>query len=103
MPKRSSFNLVNAYMDPKIHDTQHWLGSLAGAVVGLGIFLTYYFFSRIETQTIYKSEEHDDQLGTITTPLPWDMPWWYFVVGIILCMSTASAIACMLSVGLRRR
>ena len=90
--------------DKQIHDNQHWLASMAGFIVGLGIFLTYYFFSRIETHHAIVANvpaiKHNDQ------PLsyyPWKMPWYYFVVGILLCMTTASAIACMLSVGIRPR
>ncbi len=81
--------------DKRIHDTQHKLSSLAGGIVGLGIFVTYYFFSRIETQRNKKSEQREYY--------PWVMPWWYFVVGIFLCMSTASAFGCMLSAGVRPR
>jgi len=30
------------------HDRQHFVASGAGAILGLGIFVLYYFFSRIE-------------------------------------------------------
>lgn len=84
--------------DKNIHDNQHWLSSLAGLIVGLGIFLTYYFFSRIETQNEVHKQKDD-----MRSYYPWEMPWYYFVVGIFLCMCTVSAIACMLSVGIRPR
>jgi hypothetical protein len=74
-------------LDPKIHDMQHWSASLAGGVLGLGIFLTYYFFSRIE-----REEEN-----------AWAMPWWYFVVGILLTVCTGMALACTLSTAIRPR
>jgi hypothetical protein len=88
--------------DQKIHDNQHWLASLAGLIVGLGIFLTYYFFSRIESQC-YTQHAVGAHGQAVQQYYPWEMPWYYFVVGIFLCMTTASAIACMLSVGIRPR
>lgn len=86
------------YWDPKIHDSQHLLSSLAGGILGLGIFLTYYFFSRIESQYAIRLSMEETK-----EKYPWNMPWYYFIVGIFLCMSTASALGCMLSAGIRPR
>lgn len=79
--------------DKRIHDAQHMLSSLAGAILGLGIFVTYYFFSRMESQNEKNNE----------SSYPWEMKWYYYVVGIFLCMSTGMALGCMLSTATRPR
>ena len=104
---------MNSIFDKRIHDPQHLLASLAGAIFGLGIFLTYYFFSRIESQsrrTKFSSAAAGDKVRCLQyespeclCEYPWKMDWYYFVVGIFLCMSTGSALGCMLSVGIRPR
>lgn len=76
------------YPDPYVHDNQHFLASIGGLVLGACVFLTYYFMSRIEAE--YKG-------------FPWLMPWYYYVVGIILFAFTFSALACVLSAAIRKR
>jgi uncharacterized membrane protein YdcZ (DUF606 family) len=79
-------------IDPVSHDSQHYAASMAAMITGLTIFVTWYFFSRVESQARSSS-------GT----LPWDMPWWYFVIGGILAAFAASSIACLLSLAIRPR
>nr|QBK85631.1 MAG: hypothetical protein LCMAC101_02260 [Marseillevirus LCMAC101] len=78
--------------DPVSHDSQHYMASMTAMITGLAIFVTWYFFSRVESQA----------RGGANT-LPWEMPWWYFVVGGILAAFVASSIACMLSLSIRPR
>ena len=78
--------------DLVLHDRQHYVASMVAMITGLSIFVTYYFFSRAESQA---------RGGSNT--LPWDMPWWYFIIGGILAAFTASAIACILSAAIRPR
>lgn len=79
-------------IDPAFHDSQHYAASMAAMITGLTIFVTWYFFSRVESQARSASGN-----------LPWDMPWWYFVIGGILAAYTASSIACLLSLAIRPR
>jgi hypothetical protein len=88
-------------IDPTIHDNQHAWASVAGGIVGLGIFVTYYFMSRMES--IYAPSQKIPGRTEPTREYQWDMPWWYFVVGIIVFAGTGSAIGCMLSVANRPR
>ena len=81
------------YPDPLIHDSQHWVTSIVGMISGISIFVTYYFFSRIESQS-----KNDP-----SNKLPWSMPVWYFVVGAILSAFAVSSIACVLSTAIRPR
>ena len=78
--------------DPTNHDSQHYMASMAAMITGLTIFVTWYFFSRVESQARGGPDR-----------LPWDMPWWYFVVGGILAAFAASSIACLLSLAIRPR
>ena len=78
--------------DPTSHDSQHYAASMAAMITGLTIFVTWYFFSRVESQA----------RGGINV-LPWEMPWWYFVIGGILSAFAASSIACLLSLAIRPR
>ena len=78
-------------IDPVSHDTQHYAASMAAMITGLTIFVTWYFFSRAESH------------ARGTNPLPWNMPWWYFVIGGILAAFAASSIACLLSLAIRPR
>jgi uncharacterized membrane protein YfcA len=85
------------YPHPLIHDDQHKWASFAGLIVGVTIFITYYFFSRTESQARREA-------GEINPPIrPWKMPWYYFVVGIILSAFAMSSIACVLSMSIRPR
>ncbi len=86
-------------LDPAIHDSQHYVSSLAGGILGLSIFLTYYFFSRIETQYLVMPENDSKK----QEKYPWGMPWYYYVVGIFLFASTGMALGCMLSAATRPR
>lgn len=95
---KSTFLWDYFWIDPIIHDKQHWWATLAGGIAGLSIFLTYYFFSRIEKS--HKQEASDQQ--QLLQP-PWEMPWWYFVVGMLLCACTGMALACTLSIAVRSR
>lgn len=73
------------YPDPSVHDKQHWWASVAGLIAGATLFVTYYFFSRTDGG------------------LPWKMPWYYYVVGLILSAFAVSSIACVLSTSIRAR
>ena len=81
------------YPDPLIHDQQHWLASIVGMIAGLTIFVTYYFFSRMESRARPDPSQR----------LPWKMEWYYFVVGAILSAFAVSSIACVLSTAIRPR
>jgi len=83
------------YPDPLTHDSQHWWASMVGLIAGVTIFITYYFFSRVESEARRESGE--------TPRYPWKMPWYYFVVGIILSAFAMSSIACVLSTAIRPR
>ncbi len=80
------------FPDSLSHDSQHYMASMVALIAGITIFVTYYFFSRAESQARGGPNK-----------LPWEMPWWYFVVGGILAAFTASAIACVLSIAIRPR
>lgn len=73
------------FPDPAIHDQQHWWASIVGMVAGVTLFVTYYFISRCERKG------------------PWKMPWYYFVVGLILSAFSGSSVACVLSTAVRSR
>ena len=73
------------YPNPLVHDNQHWWASMAGMIAGLTVFVTYYFFSRMEGGK------------------KWKMSFWYFIIGGILSAFTGSAIACVLSTSIRPR
>ncbi len=81
------------YPDPLTHDRQHWFSSIVGMIAGVTIFVTYYFFSRMESRARNDPSQR----------LPWKMPIWYFVVGAVLSAFSVSAIACTLSTAIRPR
>ncbi len=85
------------YPDPTIHDTQHWWGSMVGLIAGVTLFLTYYFFTRVESQNRQTRGNTQSEYYT------WKMPWYYFVVGITLSAFSMSSIACVLSTAIRPR
>lgn len=78
------------YPDPLTHDSQHWWASVVGMIAGVAIFVTYYFFTRAESEASQNAR-------------PWKMPWYYFVVGIVLSAFSMSSIACVLSTANRPR
>jgi uncharacterized membrane protein len=82
------------YPDPLTHDSQHWWASIVGMIAGVSIFVTYYFFTRAEAE----ASQNDRNRST-----PWKMPWYYFVVGIILSAFSMSSVACVLSTANRPR
>ena len=82
--------------DVGFHDDQHYTASMVAMITGLTIFVTYYFFSRAESNA-------RGGPGVYSGKLPWDMPWWYFVIGGILAAFTASSVACALSIAIRPR
>lgn len=95
-----SFKLLGfEYPDPLTHDSQHWWASMVGLIAGVTLFCTYYFFTRIE----YQANQQDRQHTQCRNPFPWKMPWYYFVVGIILSAFAMSSIACVLSTAIRPR
>ena len=70
---------------------------MVGLISGVTIFITYYLFSRVESKAQRES-------GDSRSPrYPWKMPWYYFVVGIILSAFAMSSIACVLSTAIRPR
>ena len=79
------------------HDSQHLWASTVGLVAGVAIFVTYYFFSRAESQARIAAGD------TTAAIYPWKMPWYYFVVGIVLSAFAMSSIACVLSMAIRPR
>jgi len=87
------------YPDPLTHDTQHWWASVAGMIAGVAIFVTYYFFTRAESEA---SQNHHEG-AQVAGARPWKMPWYYFVVGIVLSAFSMSSIACVLSTANRPR
>lgn len=96
-------------VDPVIHDYQHLWASAAGAVAGINIFLIYYFFSRAENIQSHEANEvrralsEMAKVGKCNAEFKWEMPWWYFVVGIVLFAFAGSAIACTSSLAIRQR
>ena len=84
------------YPDPLTHDTQHWWASIVGMVAGITLFVTYYFFTRAESEARRGSSDR-------APAYPWKMPWYYFVVGILLSAFAMSSIACVLSTAIRPR
>ena len=98
MSEQTNFLADLFWLDPMLHDKQHWWASLAGGILGLGIFVTYYFFSRIEHHPDPKKQKSPGQ-----PKFSWEMPWWYFVVGILLSLMTGMAFGCTLSAAIRKR
>ena len=85
------------YPDPLTHDSQHWWASMVGFIAGITLFVTYYFFTRVESQARIAVGD------TNAAIYPWKMPWYYFVVGIVLSAFAMSSIACVLSIAIRPR
>jgi uncharacterized membrane protein YdcZ (DUF606 family) len=84
------------YPDPLTHDSQHWWASMVGMIAGVTIFVTYYFFTRVESEAAQRQRQG-------LSIYPWKMPWYYFVVGILLSAFSMSSIACVLSTAIRPR
>lgn len=88
-------------LDSTIHDKQHGWASIAGGIAGVCIFITYYFMTRVESvhspsKKLPNRTEHNREFQ-------WEMPWWYFVVAIILFGFAGAAVGCTLSVAIRPR
>lgn len=86
------------FPDPKIHDSQHLWSSLVGGVAGVALIVTWFVVSRF-------NKAADDARVNDSEPDAdlWTLPWYYYIVSIILAAMAGSAVACVLSTAIRPR